>query len=657
MPTADPTHPQQPPAPRRVVPLVLIAVTVTGVGATYWLTGRSSRDGDADASRRTGASGPSNPELVQGPSRFKNLHPAVEYVGDSACVACHADIAESFRRHPMGRSLAPVTAKSAFGSPTRKTLASFESGGLHYAVEDKGGRVVHREESRGADGTVIVEREAEARFALGSGTRGTSFLLDQGGYLTQSAISWLAMVNRWGISPGYETVNPHFERPISNECLFCHANRYHAVTETSNKYRQPPFSGSAIGCERCHGPGSLHVKKREPREDGEDATIVNPRRLEPVLRDAVCEQCHLKGDVRIVRDGHDYLDFRPGLPLYRMLTVFFHEENLGERVQAVGHVEQMGLSRCATASDGKLACISCHDPHKLPAAEERVAYYRSRCLECHGSKPCALRAKTRLTRSPSDDCVSCHMPRAAAEDIAHAATTDHRIPRVAKTDAATGNAKPPARPPSGRLVDFHRGVRGAADRENIDRDFGVALAWLASDLGGSEAGVTVAQDALAKLNPVVQAKPADLIARESRAMALSLTGKSQEALEILQSVLAESPRREGTLVFAALLAGRTGRRDDAIALWRRALELNPGISARQFELATLLADKLQWAEAADACRAALAANPLHTRSRKLLIRCCLKTGEPERARAELEVLCRLEPKEREALQQWFAEQR
>ena len=52
------------------------------------------------------------------------------------------------------------------------------------------------------------------------------------------------------------------------KCLFCHCNAVEPVADTLNRYRPPLFRGHAIGCERCHGPGELHVG------DGSGETIV-----------------------------------------------------------------------------------------------------------------------------------------------------------------------------------------------------------------------------------------------------------------------------------------------------------------------------------------------------------------------------------------------
>ena len=119
---------------------------------------------------------------------------------------------------------------------------------------------------------------------------------------------------------------------------------------TINRYQQPIFRGYAVGCERCHGPGELHV--RRPAEvNGQDMTIVNPDSLKPSLRDAVCEQCHLNGHQRVLRLDHRNEDYRPGLPFHEFWTVLETVDGAAEQ-RFVGQVEQMHESRCFRASKG-----------------------------------------------------------------------------------------------------------------------------------------------------------------------------------------------------------------------------------------------------------------------------------------------------------------
>ncbi len=123
------------------------------------------------------------------------------------------------------------------------------------------------------------------------------------------------------------------------------------------------------------------TQRRQEATGGRDLTIVNPRHLDPILRGNVCEQCHLVGDRRVNRLGRDAFDYRPGLPLTEFFVDYGHTTDEGQKL--VGQVEQMKASRCFRASQGRLGCVSCHDPHEVPEPDEKIAYFRERCLACH----------------------------------------------------------------------------------------------------------------------------------------------------------------------------------------------------------------------------------------------------------------------------------
>jgi predicted CXXCH cytochrome family protein len=344
---------------------------------------------------------------------------------------------------------------------------------LEYSIERRDGRVLHQETRRDASGRIIARNEAEVQFVLGSGSQGIGYLIERDGFVFQSPISWYVQKQKWDLAPGYAQMNVHFDRPVASTCLYCHANRVEPVAGTINRYRPPIFQGPAIGCERSHGPGELHVQGPSVA-DGRDSTIVNPAGLESALRDAVCEQCHLLGHQRVLKAGRREEDYRPGLRFDEFWSVF--EPNAGTAEDRfVGQVEQMHESRCFRASQGGLGCISCHDPHQRPEPETQARYYRERCLECHADRGCNLPSEVRLARSPTDDCTGCHMPRADRTDIIHAVVTNHHILR--KPDSGDSSPIAPVNPRPGErpLALFHRERMNERQRHEAERDLGVAL--------------------------------------------------------------------------------------------------------------------------------------------------------------------------------------
>ncbi|MGC8640318.1 MAG: tetratricopeptide repeat protein [Isosphaeraceae bacterium] len=576
-------------------------------------------------------------------SPYANTRPGVRYVGDAACARCHKDITLTYSQHPMGRSLSPIAAAESPGGDEAGGHPLFQAQGLEYSIERRDGKVLHQETRRDASGHIVARNEAEVRYVLGSGSQGISYLIDRDGFLFQSPISWYVRKRQWDLAPGYDRMNTHFDRPVASTCLYCHASRALAVAGTINRYRPPIFQGHAISCERCHGPGELHMKG-PIMVDGQDTTIVNPAALEPALREAVCEQCHLLGQRRIVKVDRREEDYRPGLPFEEFWSIF--ETPAGKAdAQFVGQVEQMHQSRCFHASDGELSCISCHDPHERPEPEERVRYYQERCLECHADQGCTLPASVRVARSRNDDCTLCHMPRAEHTDIRHGATTDHRILRQPDREDRSPTGPVGTGREERSLVLFQGERMNERQRRAADRDLGVALC---------RDGPAAASVALPLLEAALAARPDDLDGWEAKGFALDQLGRYQEGLAAFRSALDREPGRESALLGAADAAARARRQDEAIALLRRAIAINPTRWSYRADLASLLFRVRDWSAAAEAGREAIRLSPADLTTRKLLVRSYLRMGDSQAARRELQTLLGFNPPDRDELIRWFA---
>jgi cytochrome c-type biogenesis protein CcmH/NrfG len=618
-----------------------LAALVLATGAAAWLGARRPQTATAADPARD------DPRLTFA-TPYRNVRPEVRYVGDAACTACHADKVHSYHHHPMGQSLAPAGTLPPPRSKDGRT--SFVAEGWEYLVERRGGRVFHEQRFRDRGGRVLASTRRPIAYALGSGRRGRSYLVDEDGFLFQSPVSWYSQKRLWDLSPGYAEANQHFERRISTDCLFCHSNRVRPVAGTLNRFQSPRFEGYGIGCERCHGPGELHVRRRQSGRpvEGLDDTIVNPADLRPELRDAVCEQCHLVGEQRVVRLGRREFDFRPGLPLHLFVSVFVQPpERAGEK--AVGHVEQMHASRCFQKSGGKLSCFSCHDPHRLPAEERKAAYYRRRCLTCHASAEapgCKLGIGPRR-RENGDNCAACHMPRYQTTEVAHTAGTDHRIPRR-RAAGRPGTAAPADKT---LLVNFYRD-RWDEDDPAAARDEGVALGMVAIRSRLPALGAR----ALPLLDAGLELWPDDLAAWGAKGYALFVQQRYGDAREAFGEILARNPRDENALAESATLAGNLGRAGDALALWERAIAVSPYVSQYHHALAAVRAQRGEWDLAARACRQALRLNAARTNTRALLVASYLRSGHEKEARAEFEKLLILDPEHRSRMEEWFRQE-
>ncbi|MBM3763844.1 MAG: hypothetical protein FJW32_00510 [Acidobacteria bacterium] len=326
---------------------------------------------------------------------------------DARCIACHAGIVESYAKTGMGRSMSRPRAESQVQRSWwhdvsgRRMGIDWRDGKMLHFVEDRGNRAAH-----------------EIAWAVGSGNEGKSYLVQIGHSLFQSPISWYSARLFWDMSPGYHIdARPDFNRPVTAECLTCHAGQISPIAGTQNRYGNPAIVEEAIGCGRCHGDVAAHLAKAER------GNIVNPAKLSRERRDSVCESCHLSGEARIPNPGRVFSDFRPGMQLEEVFSVYVPLKKSSDTVlKVISHSEQMASSKCAEMSAGKLWCASCHDPHKQPNEREKAAYYRDRCVSCHAKESIGAHVA-----KVGDDCVKCHMPRTRSYDGGHAAFTDHWI--------------------------------------------------------------------------------------------------------------------------------------------------------------------------------------------------------------------------------------
>lgn len=567
------------------------------IAATLVLAACGRRD-DATRAAAAAADDDATPSPV-----FRNVAARVAYVGDSACAGCHAKETAAYAGNSMAQSFHPWTATGK----VERTLDSLvdRRTGFRYGVVEEQGRLWQVEYIPGAGGKRLHELRRRVDYVVGSGRLARTYFTDENGRMFQLPLTWYAS-HGWDFSPGYELGNERFSRQLPDRCVACHASYPVANAHLEGKYAR---LNPGIGCERCHGPGALHVAERTKAPKATtaagawDSTIVNPAHLPVARRVDICEQCHVHTAVAVPREGKGAFDFVPSERLSDQWAYF----KAAGTIDVVSHADRLRQSRCfleTQRTSRPLECATCHDPH-APPATNAVAQKNAPCLSCHATAPLQQRVArdVRVAHAPTQDCTSCHMPKIRERTVPHGTFTEHWIRARPEAPEATPASAPNAnggvvpyfaRDRAGPEAAIYQGM-GAVLAATLDND-ARALAEAASRLDEALAGDTTRADALFMLGAAWQQ-----------------LGQAPQAISALERSLHARPDRPEALRALARAYAAAGRPDTAIApLYERALALQPALAWIRAEYADLLQSRGErdaTARAVATYRAALAEQP------------------------------------------------
>ena len=371
---------------------------------------------------------------------FLNHAPGVSYVGRDVCAECHADKFETFIHSQMGRSYKRATLSNSAADFTDPSPIYNRERDLYYLPFHEGEDLFVMEyRLEGRD--TVFKRVERIDYIVGSGQHTNSHEMVVNGYVYQIPVTYYVQDGRWDLAPQFDKSRARFGRPIVQACMTCHNAMPGFVPGSENRYTHVP---EGIDCERCHGPGSLHVERiragtivdvsRQP-----DPSIVNPARLSPERQIDVCQSCHMQG-ANVYRPGKTPADFRPGMRLEDMWNVYWPRftDSTTSFIMA-SHPDRMRMSPCYQGSHAgtsgqtgagglePMTCTTCHDPH-LPIESLTAEQSRQDCLSCHATPQVADCTEDEAVRARvADDCASCHMPTSGSVDIPHIRITDHFI--------------------------------------------------------------------------------------------------------------------------------------------------------------------------------------------------------------------------------------
>ncbi len=391
---------------------------------------------------------------------YLNHHDTAKYVGINTCKLCHQSIYNTFIKTGMGKSF-DVASKSKSAGNYQHAVIYDKIGDFYYkAFWEKDSLRFLEYRLSGKD--TIHKRVETVNYIVGSGQHTNSHIQSVNGFLNQMPMTFYTQKQQWDLPPGFENGhNSRFIRKIGLECMSCHNNYPEFVLGSENKFTSVP---EGINCERCHGPGSIHVAERQTgsRIDTSkyiDYSIINPAKLSIDAQFDICQRCHLQGNT-ILKEGKSFYDYKPGMKLSDYMTVFLPKyKHADDEFIMASHADRLKQSKCfisslekAKSSTNKslkpykdaMTCVTCHNPH-VSVKETNPNVFNDACNSCHketkgikGTKEtegmkeisklvCSDKEVIKNSKFKPQNCVSCHMPKSGSIDIPHVTVHDHYI--------------------------------------------------------------------------------------------------------------------------------------------------------------------------------------------------------------------------------------
>jgi DmsE family decaheme c-type cytochrome len=223
----------------------------------------------------------------------------------------------------------------------------------------------------------------------------------------------------------HPTVAAHATYIGAEACATCHE-------EQAAKWEHNPHHGAVVdgheagptvGCESCHGPGSLHAAAEGDEDNPGFHTIRNLREMTPAASADVCVSCHqtseqfhwpqsahARNDVAC-RDCHSiHSPLDPGGQ--KLLSAV----NATQQCVKCHHDKRAELAHTAhmPLREGQMTCADCHNPHGSPGPHMiRAASNNELCESCHMDKRGPMLWEHPPVR---ENCVTCHMPHGSNND-------------------------------------------------------------------------------------------------------------------------------------------------------------------------------------------------------------------------------------------------
>jgi len=208
---------------------------------------------------------------------------------------------------------------------------------------------------------------------------------------------WVAYATaEWYTSTG-EPKAIESDRSWDLNCAACHVTGFDVEFNQTSGEWTASWEELGVGCEACHGPGSLHIDPPDGATRSE--YIWN------TVDSTLCGSCHNRGSsvgklggeeagYPLDASGHPYM---PGddMDLFFVSAGIYHPDDETSRVHRqqypdyIGHPHADSLTTILESESGQETCLKCHSTDYMLAVEDDKPSFDSvefsiECVACHG---------------------------------------------------------------------------------------------------------------------------------------------------------------------------------------------------------------------------------------------------------------------------------
>lgn len=470
----------------------------------------------------------------------------------------------------------------------------------------------------------------------------------------------------------------------NSQCAWCHMSGFRKNYDAEKNQYASVWKEPGVTCVQCH---------RVAEQPAEDGCMVSreDRAMTPRQHDDNCASCHARREELTDRftigarfDDHFRLEL-PSVPGVFYPNGLQREEDYCETGFRLSRMGNTGVT-----------CYDCHNPHTGGLTEsmdnDRL------CLQCHATEKVVNGVmapqvnRNHLCGGHANRCVDCHMPEMTY--MGRDRRRDHALhwpdPRMSMELGVPDPCLDCHRDKNhqwaaeylearyGKRMEKYRGrfraagaaMQGRGSAEQLVKAYRAeeVSAWRATLLGlmaqypRTPEVLEIARPALSDPDPLVRAAAAALVPLSELQPLLRddarvvrhavgwllfphvtrMAGAEDVLREMKSTALLQSDQPPGAMQLA-MLAAAEGKRAEAEAQYRRAIELDSASAVARMDYAVFLAQQNRPVEALQQMLACTEANPEHAEAQYRLGILLVELGMPDAARRALKKALKLQP--------------